>query len=591
MAETYRLSDAHRPVLAPGSYELRVTWNVEIDGQAVGAETAESVRFDVASERFWLDPSDIESVYPPEGSTGDYGDHLPHVALGRDTLPWERSAKADSDAPWLALLLFDQDEAAQCPLKTVTLKTYRDTLATSSPQAVDLEPGQEEELVKVIELPHDVPHGVLPQLRELSLLCHARLTENAGKVVNSAAVVVSKRLPSPGRNTAHLVTVENRFTGEGFPLPVNANKCLLISLKSWSFTSQAASGHPQDIESMDAPFRGLGVGWLQSTSTEGEPSNYERAGFVPLRHRFRTGESGASWYAGPLSCGVPVFREQDAAEMVKLPARCSDDLLWYDEELGMLNVTYAAAWELGRLLAMQNRRIFSLLHRWRRQQIHGHQAAMAAANGAACCHIPQIQCACAEHAPKAPSELKEWLDRLRRLQGIPCRYLLPDERLLPAESIRFLALDQNYVRALLDGALSSVRGPSRCPDQCRQGELELLAGNHPGIVTGFLIRSAAVAGLPGLEARAVGGNPQRDLEPYHGARLSPSIRLYLFHGKAESVTLRRRPDTIHLSVSRRDDLGWSNPEKRALAIAEASSSLFAKALLDQPEELRLNVTW
>src|SRR4051812_17449774 len=113
MSEIYKLSDSHQPALAPGSYELQVAWKVEIDGKAEVVETTESVNFDVASERFWLDPSEIDSVYPPEGSTGDYGNHLPHIALSRDTLPWERFAKAGSDAPWLALLLFDQDEAAR----------------------------------------------------------------------------------------------------------------------------------------------------------------------------------------------------------------------------------------------------------------------------------------------------------------------------------------------------------------------------------------------------------------------------------------------------------------------------------------------
>ena len=33
MAEVYKLKDAHRPSLKPGSYELEVSWNVEIDGE------------------------------------------------------------------------------------------------------------------------------------------------------------------------------------------------------------------------------------------------------------------------------------------------------------------------------------------------------------------------------------------------------------------------------------------------------------------------------------------------------------------------------------------------------------------------------
>jgi len=592
MSEIYKLSDAHRPSLAPGPYELKVSWKVEIEGQAGNVETTESVKFHVASERFWLNPSEIESVYPPEGGIGGYGLDLPHIALTRDTLPWERSAKAGSDEPWLAVLLLTQEEAAQCPLKTMTLKTYKDTLAAYSQRVVvDLEPGQENESVKVIELPGNVLSGVLPKLRELPLLCHTRVAEKDGKVVSTTAVVAGRRLPSTGRNTAHLVMLENRFAGEDLPLPADPSKCLLISLVSWSFTSLADSANLQERESVDAPFERLNVGWLQLPSTNGTPSNYQKAGYVPLPHWFRSGESGVSWYRGPLSCGVPIFQQQDAAELVKLPAQSADSLLWYDEHLGMLNVTYAAAWELGRSMAMQNRTIFSLLYKWRRQQIYCHQATKAGEQDGACCHIPQIQCACAASAPKPPQELKDWLDELRLLQGIPYRYLLPDERLLPTDSIRFFTIDQNYINALLDGVLSSVRAPSHCPAQCRQGELELLAGEPQAIVTGFLIRSTAIAGLSGLEATAVGANPLENLESLRSARLSPSIRLYLFKGKAEKVTLRRRADTVHLSVRRLANIPWSNPEKRALTISAASSSEFAKTNLDQPDEFTINVSW
>jgi hypothetical protein len=594
MADDFKLSDAHRPSLKAGPYELQVSWEVEIDGEPSPGECKENVKFHVAGERFWLNPPEIDSVYPPEGSTGDYSNDLPHIALSRDTLPWERTAKAGSHEPWLALLLFSQDDASGYELTTMALKDYKTALAAYSPGGVvDLDAGQENNSVTVLKLRRNLPTQVLPLLGELSVLCHARVTEEEGKPPNSVAVVVSKRLPSPGRNTAHLVMLENRFTQNFFPWPANAAECLLISLKSWSFTSQSAT----DAKSADAALSQLekGKGWLKLTPTNRTATNYESAGFVPLPHRFRSGESGASWYAGPLTCGVPILKNKDAAELVQLPAQCADDLLWFDKELGMLNVTYAAAWELGRLLAMQNRSIFSLLHKWRSQQVHRHQASSEAATGAACCHIPQVQCACAQSAPEAPPELKNWLRGLRRLQGIPYRYLLPDERLLPPDSVRFVALDRNYVNSLLDGVLSSVRAASPCPERCKQGETELLAGEHPEVVTGLFIRSARVAGLPRLEVTAMYssptlGNPlyMKHAKVYSSARLSPSILLYLFEGKAERITLSQKPDTVHLSIKGKSVV----PINRALTIAEGTaSSAFAKDMLDHPEELTFDVQW
>ena len=615
MAKVYKLSDARRPSLESGDYELEVSWNVKIDGepeQLAGRprresermEGTETFKFNVDGERFWLNPNEIDSVYPPEASTGDYSDDLPHIAFSRDTLLWERTAKADSAKrePWLALLLFHQDEADKCPLKTITLQEYQTRLAADSPPVPvkDLA-GQEKNSVTVIDIPSDLASAVLPTLSELPVLCHARVTEddagNAVKEVSSVAVVVSKRLPSTGRNTAHLVTLEDRFTGDSFP--TNANGCLLISLKSWTFTSQ-----PATAEGANATLSQLKPGWLKLSRTNGTATNYEKAGFVPLPHRFRNGECGASWYAGPLTCGVPILKDNhDPAKLVKLPAQSADDLLWFDEDLGMLNVTYAAAWELGRLLAMHNRSMFALLHKWRSQQVHCHQASCEAATGADCCHVPQVQGAAVKTAPKAPPELKNWLDSLRRLEGIPYRYLLPDERLLPPDSVRFVFLDPNYINALLDGVLSSVRAASPCLDQCKQGERELLAGNHPAVVTGFFIRSVRVAGLPRLEASAryfarpapdpapgIHANPlyMERAEDYSNIRLSASILLYLFKAKADRITLRQTPDTLHLSAKGQPVVlskPGSNEKKTGLA--------FAKEMMQnqQLEELTFDVTW
>src|SRR5262249_16366371 len=327
MAEVYKLSDARRPSLESGSYELEVSWNVKIDGepeqlggrQRQGPEKMEGTKkftFNVAGERFWLNPKEIDSVYPPEASSGDYSRDLAHIALSRDTLPWERTAKTGSNAPWLALLLFNQDEADKCPLKTITLQEYKTRLAAYFPPVpVEDLAGQEDKFVTVIELPRDFPGGVLPTLKELSTLCHARVTEDGDKV-NSVAVVVSKRLPSPGRNTAHLVMLEKRFTGDNFPIPTNPTEGLLISLKSWTFTSQNATD-----EDANATLSQLRPGWLKLTRTNGTATNYEKAGLVPLPHRFRSGQSGASWYAGPLTCGVPILKDNhDPGKLVKLPA-------------------------------------------------------------------------------------------------------------------------------------------------------------------------------------------------------------------------------------------------------------------------------
>jgi hypothetical protein len=271
-----------------------------------------------------------------------------------------------------------------------------------------------------------------------------------------------------------------------------------------------------------------------------------------------------------------------------MPAQSADELLLYDDKLRMLNVTYAAAWELGRLLTIQNRRAFSLLHNWRRQQIHCAHRTAAAASGAPGSSLPHVQCALSE-MPAPPPELNTWVDGLRKLQGVPYRYLLPDERLLPMESIRFFVVDAEYISALLDGALSSVRTPTFCPDHCRTAEKALLDHEDPGIVTGLFFRSAAVMGWPSLRVAACRENGGT-LDVYRRVSLSPSIALYLFKGLIKTVTIVQGPDIIHLSAPQSGQ--DSDSAMRVMDLAPYSSgSKFAKARMEKPHTLKLTVNW
>ena len=53
-----------------------------------------------------------------------------------------------------------------------------------------------------------------------------------------------------------------------------------------------------------------------------------------------------------------------------------------------------------------------------------------------------------------PAELRNWLVRLRLLEGVPFANLVADSELLPAESIRWFYLDRRWSDAIVQGALS-----------------------------------------------------------------------------------------------------------------------------------------
>ncbi|HEY1368901.1 MAG TPA: hypothetical protein VGF23_17395 [Gaiellaceae bacterium] len=180
--------------------------------------------------------------------------------------------------------------------------------------------------------------------------------------------------------------------------------------------------------------------------------------------------------------------------------------------------------------------------------------------------VSQIVSDLVEHDPDdgdhvVPGELRRYLARIRLLNDVPFSYLVPDARLLPTESIRFFYLDRRWTDSLVQGALGvgTITTADRAQleavypairDDVDQAERvirtphgeERLDGTA-GAITGFLLRSRAVSGWPGLHVRAyrrdvvaddalttaAESNPER-LKVLRQERLAPAVLLVLFDG-------------------------------------------------------------
>jgi hypothetical protein len=127
-----------------------------------------------------------------------------------------------------------------------------------------------------------------------------------------------------------------------------------------------------------------------------------------------------------------------------------------------------------------------------------------------------------EDTVSLPDNIAKWLGRLKLLYGVPINYLVPDEAMLPPESIRFFYLDFNWIDALLDGAYSIGRNltvndesNSLALDRATTPMMKTSAINtsaairsralgvaEPVVsfktVSGFLLRSSVVQAYPGL---------------------------------------------------------------------------------------------
>ncbi|MDT0445585.1 hypothetical protein [Streptomyces johnsoniae] len=162
----------------------------------------------------------------------------------------------------------------------------------------------------------------------------------------------------------------------------------------------------------------------------------------------------------------------------------------------------------------------------------------------------------------------DWLGQLLLLEPVPFSHLVPDQRMLPQESLRFFHTDPNWLAALVSGALAIGTQSSRDTLQdrtvtaaIRTAAADAAAGHRearrggaaadaaPGLGpgSGLLLRSALVSGWPNLAVRAY--DPAGELLPVlRMDHLSPTVLLCLFNGLPAAVEISEPQEGFRFGV-------------------------------------------
>jgi hypothetical protein len=413
------LYDDITPPTTDGSYKMTISTDISYDSEAQKAPIER--HFDVVGPRFTLDPTVVANVYPPRNGQGTYQDAVAQVVLKRRTLPWERLIDSpgnplplpahggppiNGQVPWVALLLLQEGEytilSNQRLEDVVPAKTFTDL---GSPQNV---------LCDAVEVNSTLLQQILPSREELQLLCHVRQVNvedrelNAGSSDGFFSVVMSNRLPQPdSKCRACLVSLEQRTdlvqadappfeypsrfiigagglgvlggvlsnaipapaasparlradlaSSEILPLPVNFvggafhRVSRLVLLHSWQFTVTGPGTFRTLMQKVD-------VGMMGKVKEDGKPALTD-TGHLRLPLLDRAGENEIAWYRGPLT---PWQLTRDPLG----PYHSADQCRRATPETGAEDVSYAAAFEVGRQLAAADARLAQELMRWRRQ--------------------------------------------------------------------------------------------------------------------------------------------------------------------------------------------------------------------------------
>ncbi|HEX8319606.1 hypothetical protein [Longimicrobium sp.] len=706
-----------QPGLQDGNYSLTANQAVaSTDGSIPATIYPYESRFTVSGPRFSLVPGDLVSMFPPPFSLGEFSNVLPHAVLSRPTLPWERSLDKEiavNDPPWLGVVLFDEGDPPP-PAREGTLLDLLPASQKTDPgekgrdgklppgtyfppfpsrpgtQTPDLDYGETwDDQCMFIDIPAALFNEAMPtaddlgwlaQVREIQLFNKSetyvrKLRQTSADLdpVGQVAEVIGNRFALPGkRSIAHLVCLEQ--FGPVLPGPASESNLparsgdadttmvRVVSLKSWTYSAVSQEytfaglllkvNRPGGVFTtavLQAPF--------QSTGAAGDAavSNAFKMGLAAFDHTTRLGDHTVSWFHGPF---VPFNLETT----IPFPGNVADQFTRYNPDAGMFDVSYSAAWQLGRLLGLQSSAYSSSLYAWKRattqavilsveeefldlpyadmisllqQSLSGYMNGAQAVSGASATAIAAksaavqaprsitrpdraaavrrvlvdpaaIQARLADaDVPSLPGAVAGFLARLRLLYGIPFNYLVPDERMLPSESLRFFYMDSAWVDSLLEGALSlgnSTSGDAALSQAfaplLRQGSHAGARAIRPGLLnmpapnaaasnpvaepasaslgadtpapstdgsitpvadpTGFLLRSQVVTGWPGMEVHGFDASGT-ELSILRLEQVGPGVLLGIFDGVVAKLVLNEHPEALHFGVDQ--DVDDPDPSK------------------------------
>ena len=371
-----------RPEWESGDYKLEIEQFTNIPknpGSGDSVTYSGDIGFTMTKKRFSLEAEDIYSVYPPAGSTGLFGTCLPHVVLKRSTVPWEYRLSAvgseKEPAAGIALLVFSEDEG----IKPFAVKIGE--IGADLPEGGYVSPDMKQnsqdadhadDECQIVDIPGKLFAEICPTRRELSLLSHVRKVKLDDKVTDPQieqgmfACVTANRYPKepqegekPVEHMACLVSLkeyeaflDKRQEAERY------SAIRLLCLHKFSFfTGRESYDFTALMKHLDPNVLAAEV---PSQIVDERLRDILLRGYYPMDHDLRDGSKTVSWYRGPF---LP-YEETPVAPHYQV---YSDSHYKMDPETGMLDVSYACAWELGRMFAMENLSTCRELMEWRYQ--------------------------------------------------------------------------------------------------------------------------------------------------------------------------------------------------------------------------------
>lgn len=263
-----------------------------------------------------------------------------------------------------------------------------------------------------------------------------------------------------------------------------------------------------------------------------------------------------AWYRGPLATQkinlknvfkdgkVPLFVDNTGGVV---PHSANDLIFTYK---GVTDASYAAAYELGQLTALNDTAFSAAFFEWKHRaaatKLSDNLAQKAlSSNGQ---HFPLLQRlplkSKYETAPVMPQPVMDKFESWKLLKGLPIRYLVPAPEMVPSECIRYFKVDHNWVNAFIMGAFSI----GHTPRVDFSTEIKALFLPSDKVTSGFFLNSIAVSLWHDyeLDCTATNGAGKKEKAiPLRKTNLDVFTHIYLFEGQISELNFHLHPGKLH----------------------------------------------
>lgn len=269
-------------------------------------------------------------------------------------------------------------------------------------------------------------------------------------------------------------------------------------------------------------------------------------GKIPLLHHLKSGGKVVSWYQGPFvrSGHHVVFKSfsdetEEGIDLGESIPDHSEKMIFYNKDTNMLDLGYAAAWQLGRLMVMNNVKVLQEIKKWK-HQLRLNELILSQNQEYGPINLPVDY-----SIRQLPDLIRNFIINTVKFVDFPYYYLFPDETILPEGSLRYFKLDNAWMLSMLFGIFSigsdfTIRDFKR---YVLHNSSFKEVFDYKIAYSGFALHSEIIPNWPQLHIET---NNITDLE--YTTDLTTTVRLYILKGSFNKISLFMKDENAHFSI-------------------------------------------